>query len=443
MTRLWLSSLVLLSPLTALAQAVVPGVVPTTSPSPAVTVSPASPVTASPAPAATGATLRLAELTAQMRAQHPLLAAQRARVRGARAAAVGAGLWTNPLLDVSHTLGVRQSSYDRVGAPVLGVTQFLELAGAPGARRRAAHLEAQATEADTAALERTLASELAVAYFAHAQALELVKTAQSYLRELERVERLVRVRVDGGLSPRYDATRFGLALVEARSAIATAQADAQRTLGALAVAAGVPLLPGDAGTDVDFDAPVAVTAPDPSRDLASSPYLLAVRRRTEAAAASISAAEKGVWPGFSLRLGTGYGQGPGQVDVSVGLVIPLPVLDRGQGAVREARARADEARATQTALDRSTGQQLAAMQAEVARRVDAVEAFRRESLALLTPLREQAEAGYRDGRLSAFELIEAYESTRDARRRQVELVTAALTARASLRRFSAAGGEAP
>lgn len=395
---------------------------------------------AAPVEAAEPPRLRLPDLAAQLRTHHPLLAAGRARLRGARAAAVAAGVWSNPILDASYTAALRRSSYDPIGAPVVGVTQFLELAGAPRARRRAAELEADATSSDAAALERALLAELALAYYAHAGAVERVKTHEAYARELERVERLVKARVEGGMSPRYDATRVALALVEARAATAAAQADRHRTHGDLTVAAGVDVGPEAADTDVDFEAPVeipplAVT----QRALDTSPLLSAARRRTEAAAAAVTAARKSVWPGLGVRLGGGFGQAPGQLDLSLGVVVPLPLLDRGQGAIPASEARVDEARAESTALDRSTRQQLVAAHAELTRRAAALDAFRQESRALLGPLREQAEAGYKDGRLSAFELIEAYQSARDARLRQIELAAAALSARASLRRTAGSG----
>lgn len=382
--------------------------------------------------------LRLAELLVQLRSQHPALAAQRARLRGSRAAALAAGLWTNPVLDASHMVALRRSSYDRIGAPVVGLTQFLELSGAPGARRRAAELDADATAADAQAIERDLVAGLTLAFHAYAEAIERQKAQQAYTRELERVEQFIKTRVEGGMAPRYDATRMALALVEARSAILAARADTRRAHGALAIAVGSSIPPEGTETDVDFEATIEIASPGgPGEPAPSNPYLLAVRRRTEAASAAVVAAEKSVWPGLGLRLAGGFGQAPGQVDLGLGVIVPLPVLDRGQGTIQAVQARAEEARAEQSVVERSLRQQIAAAQEELERRVKALEEFRRGSQALLAPLREQAEAGYKDGRLSAFELIEAYRSARDARLRQVELVVGALGARVSLQRLAA------
>jgi outer membrane protein TolC len=321
----------------------------------------------------------------------------------------------------------------------VGLTQFLELAGAPGARRRAAELDADATAADIQAIERDLVAGLTLAFHAYAEAIERQKAQQSYTRELERIEQLVKTRVEGGMAPRYDATRMALALVDARSAILAARADTRRAHGALAIAVGSGIPPEGAETDVDFEATFEVSPVGLPGELApTNPYLLAARRRTEAAGAAVSAAEKSVWPGLGLRLMGGFGQAPGQVDLGLGVIVPLPLLDRGQGSIQAAQARVDEVRAEQSAVERSLRQQLSAAQEELERRAGALEEFRRGTQALLAPLREQAEAGYKDGRLSAFELIEAYRSARDARLRQVELVVGVLTARTSLRRLSSA-----
>ncbi|MFY0535912.1 hypothetical protein [Nannocystis pusilla] len=80
----------------------------------------------------------LAQAVAAMREGHPLRDYAAARVDAAAATRVAARLWENPVVNADYFLGVRSTSYDRVGAFVVGVGQWLPLSGARGraARRR-------------------------------------------------------------------------------------------------------------------------------------------------------------------------------------------------------------------------------------------------------------------------------------------------------------------
>jgi outer membrane protein TolC len=118
----------------------------------------------------------------------------------------------------------------------------------------------------------------------------------------------------------------------------------------------------------------------------------------------------------------------------------MPLLERGQGTVPAARARAEGTRYTADALATAVVQRIQAAHAEASKRVEVLERFRKETAVLNDGMRSEAEAGYRESKLSVLELVDAYNTLRDARLRLVDLTEAAHVARASLGR--AIGGEA-
>ena len=102
----------------------------------------------------------LAQAIDAMRAGHLLLQAAKANLRAAAADVVGAGLWQNPVADASYGRSFANSQNDPVGSLGVGVTQFLETANAPDARRSVARLHEQAAQSDNELTLRVLAFEV-------------------------------------------------------------------------------------------------------------------------------------------------------------------------------------------------------------------------------------------------------------------------------------------
>jgi outer membrane protein TolC len=168
---------------------------------------------------------------------------------------------------------------------------------------------------------------------------------------------------------------------------------------------------------------------------------VAARHRTDAATTDIDVATKQVFPGIGLRLGAGYGQSTGQLDVGAGLIVPLPLLERGQGTIAATQARADGNRYMTEALTTAVEQRVQAAHAEYVRRLEALSRFRARTSSVHDGMRGEAEAGYREAKLSVLELVDAYQSLRDARLRLLELAEDAHLAHVALGR--AVGSQGP
>lgn len=362
---------------------------------------------------------------------HPILRAASAAIRIAEGNAITAGHWTNPVVEASYWQALMRSSYDRVGTPTVTVGQFVELAGTPAARRRSAVAEARAAQADRDGVARGLEWTVREAFVRLAASHERRRILADTRSDLERASTIVRARVGSGMAPRYDGSRMELALEQAAADAAAAEADIARARGAFDVAVGPRAAelrgaPRIALLEVPPPPPLAA-ALDAARR--RRPDVVAARHRADAASIDVDVAKRSVFPGIGVRVGVGFGQAPGQLDVGGGVIVPLPVVERGQGSVRAAEARAEETRQLTDALVTAATQRVRAAHAEYEKRIEGLARFRTQTASATDGMRAEAEAGYREAKLSVLELVDAYLSVRDARLRLVQLAEEAQLAR--------------
>lgn len=383
----------------------------------------------------------LDDALAAMREGHPLRGYAAARADAAAASTVAARLWENPVLNADYFLGVRASSYDRAGAMVFGIGQWLPVTAAPRKRGEVARREAAAVAADNERLERALALQVEGAMLRLAGALREVEIRREALADLAESKRVVEARVSAGIAPQYDASRMALAMAQAEAAIRSAEADVVEARGDLDVAVG-PLadrLRGAPQLDLFTNPALQDLEALRERMLALRPDLAAARARTDAARAGVTLARREVFPGIGLRVAAGFGQGPGQVDVGAGLTIPLPVLSRGQGFIDRARAESRAAESVALALALAAEQRLRAAHEAARQRREVSQRFVDMSRDAADALQRQAAVGYQNGRLSVLELADGSLSIRDMRLRDLELALIARAAELELRRVVEVG----
>jgi cobalt-zinc-cadmium efflux system outer membrane protein len=403
---------------------------------PSASVARAEPVANTAAPAGAEPTFSIEAAVAAMRRSHPLLRAAASSIRAAEGNAVTAGHWANPVLDATYYQALQHSSYDPLGTPAVGVTQFLELAGTPAARRRSARSEARATASDRDALARDLEWNVREAFVKLATSYERQRIHRDAIADLERAAGIVRSRVSSGIVPRYDASRIQLVLAQAQADLGDAEADTARVRGELDVAVG------PAGAELVGVPKLDLTDVPPAPPLQESleaarsrrPDIAAARHRVDAADQNVDVAKRSVFPGVGVRVGAGWGQSTGQLDVGAGVTIPLPLLERGQGTIRAAEAQAEGHRYLVEAMSTAAVQRVQAAHAEYGKRLDALIRFRDQISTVGSGMHAEAEAGYREAKLSVLELVDAYHSLRDARLRLVELTEGTHLARLGLGR---------
>ena len=383
----------------------------------------------------------VAQAVDAMRRGHLLLQAAKANERAAAADVVGAGLWTNPVADATYARSVANAQNDPAGSYGIGITQFLETSGAPDARRSAAKLTEKAVASDSELTVRSLAFDVETACVALAAAAMTVQLYADANAELDRANQIVTSRVRGGAAPQYDASRIAVAVAQARAAFADAHADLSAARGDFDVAVGpeAKQLPGLPDIDLfDIATPAALPSLlDETERL--RPDIAGARQRAQAAQAQVTVARRSVMPGFSLRAGVYFGTTPGEFGGELGVGVPLPVIDHGQGAVSAALARSEVATASADAVALQATQRVRALYEETQRRRENVRLYEETGVTQSHGMVQEAEAGYRAGKLSVLELVDAYVAKRDAKLRAIQLASDARLAEVRLRRAVQAG----
>lgn len=375
-----------------------------------------------------------------MRAQHQGLRAASLDASAARQDITSAERWSNPQLLIQTARSVGWTSYDpTLGAGTVLLTQWIETAGVPSAKARVARALVLAADADSAALDLALKQSLRAAYIellaAQARRAVLANAAPMF----ERVQRLVQARVTAGTAVPFDAERLRLAIAEYRAQLSQAQLDCarQRALITVIIAGDEQSLQGDA--EGSAEVPIVVPSlADALLAVSNAPSTVAARARAQASDAEVDVQRRSVFGGIGVQAGMLWGQGyddlqhQRQFDLSVAVTIPIPVLDRGQGAIRGSQLRADAAADRARWVERDLSGRVRLAWAEVTARRARDQQFRTDVGDIDESLLHAADASYGAGRATAFDLLDAYTRFVASKLRRIELATDARRAESDL-----------
>lgn len=373
----------------------------------------------------------------------PELTVATEELRAVEAEAVLAGRLPNPELSVSLENVAGNGIYDGTDAAELTIalSQPIELGGKRRLRREAAELGRQlATNGQKLARAEVMATtrQRFVAVLAAQEGLALAKeqaelTTKSLNAADERIKAgkaptIDRLRLQGEASQANLAvTQAERTLVTARQALAASWGDAQPNFDQ--VAGDLSLLP-------------TVPAPD-HVDATLEQTAVAVNRRitTELHGNELARAKASRIPDPSLTVGWRQFKESDEEAWLFGIAVPLPLFSLGQDAVTAASSRFNSAKARELsdrnqarATLRSAWQALADAKAEA-------EVLGKEVVPAATEGFAAAEVGYRAGKFSLLELLDAQRTLFDARQQQLTARTNCHLAAIELQRLQ--GAEAP
>ncbi len=326
-----------------------------------------------------------------------------ARARQARA-------WENPTLsvEVENVLGRGPYRDFDAAESTVSLSQPLPLGGGRGARVRAAQSDEQAATAALALAALELRRDVAIAY---AEAIAADRLA-GIARERAALGAQTRAAVE-----RRHAAGLESDLQRARVEVETAgmQADARRRAAAAlaqrrALAAHWREATVTAALDEAWFDAAPATAFDVASDVAPThPRLVVARARVEQARAEIEAARRAPFSGLEATVGTRRSEDAPSSDRAwlLGLSMPLPLWDRNEGGVAEARA---ALQAAEFDLERAALDLVAEREAALAERDAAtleVDALRLSGLPPSKSFAHLAAQGYEAGRLSLIERLDA------------------------------------
>lgn len=278
---------------------------------------------------------------------HPDLDRAQAQRLVAEAAIVTAGARPNPTAGVSFQRNMDAPAGQSPWTNGLGLDIPIETAGKRDYRiERAGHL-AQAAKLREAEAVWHVRSRVRASLLAAYPTETLVR----HQRDLqEGIAKILERRFAVGFASQPDLTQAHLTLNRALLALRENQKRSAENLARLAAAVGVSAAAID-GAAISFDAfeqlpPAAALPPAEMRRqaLLSRPDVLAVLADYEASQSALQLEIAKQYPDISL--GPGYLWDAGQVKWSLGLSLVLPLLNRNEGPIAEAKARREEAAAT-------------------------------------------------------------------------------------------------
>ncbi|MEO8578279.1 MAG: TolC family protein [Gemmatimonadales bacterium] len=290
------------------------------------------------------AQITLDAVLAAASAEHPLVAAARARVDAAIGSRRTAGAVPNPVAtyqveNVGFPGSRAPAGIDRETASFLTIP--LEPIYQRGPRVRQADEEVKASRAVEVGVQRQVSLDAARAFFRLALAQVSVETAMEALAGLDRLTSYNRARVTEGVSAEGDLVRVQLERDRAAAEVVMEQAELARARAQLQ-----PYLRSDRATRADSlrvslaglrSTFVLPTLPELLQQASRTrPELLIARARVAAAGA-----ETGVQQTLTVRqVGATFGSKrvSGENSMIAGVSVPLPIFDRNRGEVQRARS---------------------------------------------------------------------------------------------------------
>jgi outer membrane protein, heavy metal efflux system len=379
----------------------------------------------------------LAQAQALALLQNPRLAAFGWEVRAREAQILQAGLLPNPEVDVevenfagSGTLrGFRNTEI------TILLSQLIELGGKRRTRVRVAALESTLAAWDYETTRIDVLTEVTQAFVKVLSAQERVRLQEDLVRLAEQGLSTVAARVRAGKVSPVEETRFQVTLSTSRIALDRAQHDLEAARRRLVTtwSGRTPIFARAAGTLDTFSA-----IPPAERLLeliTQNPDIARWATEMVQRQATLEHEEAQRIPDPTLRGGFRHVRDTGDNALVMGVSIPLPVFNRNQGRVLEARYRLAKAGEERRVAEAQVRAALAEAYGELSGAF--VEATRLRNEALLGAQRafDAISEGYRQGKFGLLDVLEAQRTLFEARGRYLEALAAYHQAVAEIERL--------
>ncbi len=281
--------------------------------------------------------LSLEELQSMALSNNPTLRQSQAQVEAERGAALQAGLGPNPYVGyVAEQIGVNGTAGELHGA---SIQQEIVRGNKLGLSREKYTQRARIAETNYVAQRQRVLNDVAIRYYQTAAAQRLIgihqrtiDTAQDNVLTFKEMLNLGQVGAADVLRAEVEFRRETVNLKQALN-------EQDRASRELASFIGVPALQSAVLIDESEQMPAPMEWDSAlSQLLASSPQIIAARQRVRHDQIVIQREIAEPTPNLLLGLTTGYNPEAGQAVAGVSAGMFLPVFNRNQGTIRQARA---------------------------------------------------------------------------------------------------------
>lgn len=370
---------------------------------------------ASAAPAQQAPRYSLQQLTALALENNRGLHAAADQVAAARAGVQSAGAFPNPELEAQKGhLRARLPGTPEGNSRGVWLSQPIDFPWLRSARIGAANAALDAAQAEQHLTRGELLARLRYRFFELLRQEAELRAAREDHATLEQIAKRVKLRVESGEAPRFEAIKADTELLSAKKTVQTVELRIRQTHAYLRQMVGAAL-PAEFEVEGSLDGVSQV--PDllalRAEAQARNPELARSRALAKQAESNLDQERSQRWPRLALK--AGYDQTPDSRDSRVGLVLTVPLWDRRSGPVAEAEARLSKARneAEQQAFALEQNLETAWQQWQIASaQVGALESgIVKQAEAAL----KVAEAAYRYGERGILEYLDAQRVYRAAR----------------------------
>ena len=340
--------------------------------------------------------------------------------RAREARLLQAGRFTNPSLGIlAEDLGLAAPAANAVAAiqrqTTIQLSQLVELGGKRGARRGIATAQRDLATMDYEAARLDLLTRVAESFVDVVSSQGSVALAHDALEIAQRLHEAIAARVAAGVVSPLEETKsgMGLALVRIEATKARRALETHRAQLAALWGSSEARFERAEGDLAIF--PAASSLADLRTLLAKNPDLArwasAVAERE-----AVSGFERSKrWPDLTLTAGYRRFEETSDRAFLVGASIPLPLFDRNRDGVEEARSRLNKARDEQRAVEASLNAALVAAHGALTGAFDEVAAIEATVLPGAQSAFDGTEEGYRAGKFSLLDLLDAQRSLVNAK----------------------------
>ncbi len=379
----------------------------------------------------------LADLFRVAELANPTLAAARNGVEAKAGLTRQAGLYPNPAVEFEIEELSTSNPDDR--KEKVSFVQPVILSGRRGAAVAAARSEQEAAAQTFLNVRRDVYRRIHTLWAEQLYFREADEAVEELLRLANRTLSIARARFEARAAPESQVTRALLEVYElevVQQELAKQQASGSAALSALLGGGHIPFDRFAGSLEAESDSTIELLR---SVDVDEHPAVQAARRETDAARASLREARAARIPDLDVFVAYGRYRAIDAGFVEAGVSVPLPIFDRNQGQIAELRSSIaqgeDRARTVHNDLE---------VAFEVARRRyhttrDQLQDLRNRIMPAAERGLEQAQEGYRVGRLPFLELIDAQRTLSDVRLRILELRKDLIVAEAELMSLVGAG----
>ncbi|BCR03687.1 cytochrome c [Desulfuromonas versatilis] len=384
-----------------------------------------------------GENLTLTRALALASEHNPTLAAFGEELRAKDATALQAGLLPNPELaiEVENFAGEDELEGLDGAETTIALAQLVELGGKRSKRRQVAGYDKDLAGWDYQARKLDLLAGTAKAFIQLLAAQQSLAQAGELARLSEQVFEAVAARVEAGKVPPVEQTRAQVELAAARTAAFRAGRDLEAARRRLAAFWGEER-PAFARALGDLTAIAPLPAEEQfAAQLANNPDLARWGSELEQREASLALARSAAIPDLTLSLGVRNSQESDSNALVAGIELPLPLFDRNQGGIREARAILEKARAERRAAASEARAGLAEAWQNLAAAHAEASALRDEILPGAQSAFESTEFAYREGKFDFLQMLDAQRTLFEVRSQYLQALTSYHLARTEAKRL--------